>query len=112
MRAWPPAMPAARTTTGGQPVPSRLSASTPRARRPSSSGWIGRLRMAGEPSTTKVPCPRATAAVRKRAAVPALPMSSVASAAGKRPSTPSTTKVRAASSAVTRTPSASSARCM
>ena len=112
MRARPPSMPRARTTTGGQPVPSRLTASTPRARSPSSSGSIGRLRMAGEPSTTKVPCPSATAAVRKRAAVPALPICSVASAAGKRPSTPSTTKVRAASSARTRTPSVSRARCM
>ena len=55
IRARPPASPWARTTTGGHPLPAWLSASTPRARRPSSSGWIGRLRMAGEPSTTKVP---------------------------------------------------------
>ena len=73
---------------------------------------MGRLRMAGEPSTTYVPCPSATAAVRKRAAVPALPICSVASAVGKRPSTPSTVNVRAASSACTRTPSAVSAPCM
>jgi len=48
------------------------------------------LRIAGEPSITNVPRPIATAAVRKRAAVPALPISRVASDAANRPSTPST----------------------
>jgi hypothetical protein len=70
------------------------------------------LRIAGEPSITNTPRPSATAAVRKRAAVPALPISSVAAAAGKCPSTPSTMNDWEASSARARTPSASSARCI
>ena len=60
--------------TGGQPVSD--VASTPILRSVSSSGAMGRFCMCSSPVTMVVPFTNATAAVRKRVAVPALPKNS------------------------------------
>mmetsp|Transcript_17395 Transcript_17395/g.29839 ORF Transcript_17395/g.29839 Transcript_17395/m.29839 type:complete len:200 (+) Transcript_17395:1242-1841(+) len=68
------------------------SASTPSCTRPSTRSWIGRSRMRATPSNTNRPRPAAaTAAVRGRMAVPALPRDSSAPVDGKRPPHPTTT---------------------
>ncbi|MNZ89328.1 hypothetical protein D3C78_1082460 [compost metagenome] len=93
-------VPLPQTVTGGQPV--GASASTPRERRASTSGMIGRLRMCSSPSMMTAPSTSAAAAVRNRVAVPALPRKSGFSGCCKTP-VPSTTKV-VASGSVTLTP--------
>ena len=79
-----PKLPLPSTITGGQPV--GALAAMPSWRSAVTSGPIGRLRMCSSPSTITMPSQSATAAVRKRVAVPALPRNSgsagAASAAG------------------------------
>lgn len=75
----PDGRPAALTSTGGQPVPIVHLASTPSCTSPSTKSAMGRSLMRATPSSTKRPRPAAaTAAVRGRMAVPALPRNSSA----------------------------------
>jgi hypothetical protein len=71
------------------------------ARRASTSGAMGRFRMCASPSTTTVPSTVATAAVRKRVAVPALPRKSGFCGAARRPVPVTTKLVASGSSTVT-----------
>ena len=109
----PVGSPAAATRTGGHPVPRVHSASTPSWRRPATRSSIGRSRMRATPSSTNPPLPAAaTAAVRGRMAVPALPRKRVPPAEGKTPPHPTTRAVPAAQSSSMSTPKSFSAATM
>mmetsp|Transcript_7770 Transcript_7770/g.33020 ORF Transcript_7770/g.33020 Transcript_7770/m.33020 type:complete len:201 (+) Transcript_7770:1248-1850(+) len=109
----PPGMPLASILTGGQPVPIVHSASTPSCLRPTMRSSIGRSLMRSTPSRTKVPFPAAaTAAVRGRMAVPALPRKSSAPSTGILPPQPTISRMLFSRSSVISRPSFSSAPTM
>ena len=85
--------------TGGQPV--GLVASMPSDCKALTSGPIGRTRISSSPSTITVPATVATAAVRKRVAVPALPRNRGASGASSLPVLVTTKLVASGSSTTT-----------
>ena len=103
--ARPPGRPAARTTTGGQPESSSLTASAPSCPRASRRSWMGRSLMRAVPFSRKRPWPSAATAVRNRTVVPLLPTMISAPPPGGRPPQPVTRIVCSAGSCPTETPS-------